>query len=61
MPNRAKDTAERDGFVIRNSSAKEVHFIPCTYAGSQREQVERGLRRKTRDDLIVFDTRWEQK
>lgn len=57
------DTAsiqKRDGFVIRDFEGKEVHFIRCEYNGSQRERVERGVLAKTRDDLIVADTRWEE-
>jgi hypothetical protein len=51
---------ERDGFIIRDFKGKEVHFVACEYGGSQRERVERGLLAKTRDDLIVCDTRWEE-
>lgn len=53
------ETKERDGFVIRDYDGNEVHFVACTYNDSQRERVERGLLMKTRDDLIVADTRWD--
>jgi hypothetical protein len=53
-------SSDRDGFVIRDFDGNEVHFIACTYDGSVRERVERGLLMKTRDDLIVADTRLEQ-
>jgi hypothetical protein len=55
-----KATEKRDGFVIRDFDGNEVHFVPCAYGGSQREKVERGLLAKTRDDLIVADTRWDE-
>jgi hypothetical protein len=51
---------ERDGFVIHDYDGNEIHFVPCEYGGSQRERVERGLLTKTRDDLIVADTRQEE-
>lgn len=50
---------KRDGFIIRDFKGNEVHFVACSQGGSQREKVERGLLRKTREDLIVADTRWE--
>jgi hypothetical protein len=53
-------TKERDGFAIRDFDGKEIHFVSCKYSGSQRERVERGLLMKTRDDLIVVDTRWDK-
>lgn len=55
----AAKTEKRDGFVIRDYEGKEVHFVPSEHNGSQRERAERGLLMKTRDDLIVVDTRWE--
>lgn len=51
---------QRDGFIVRDYDGNEVHFVACTDNGSQRERVERGLLMKTRDDLLVVDTRWEQ-
>jgi hypothetical protein len=55
-----KTKRTRDGFAIRDFDGKEVHFVPCEYGGSKRERVERGLLMKTRDDLIVADTRWDE-
>ena len=52
-------TEKRDGFAIRDFEGNEVHFVPCTRGGSQRERVLSGLLNKTREDLIVCDTRDE--
>ena len=50
---------ERDGFSIQTFEGKEVHFVACDKDDPMRERVLAGLLRKSRDDLMVIDTREE--
>lgn len=57
------DKKKQDGFEVVDINTREiVHFVACTYDGSQREKIEMGLLRKTDTDrFFVRDTRIERK
>lgn len=53
-------TEQRDGFVIYDELMDEVHFIPSTLEGSQRERALAGIIINMGDGLIAVDTRDEE-